>query len=317
MNQADRIRIFAEELWTWFDQNKRTLPWRDLVEKDDDHRAYLVLVSEIMLQQTQVSRVIDLYQKFIQTFPHLESLSKASNAEILRAWKGLGYNSRALRLRDAARTIHNDFAGQFPRTQGELVTIKGIGDYTAGALLNFAFDIPTPCIDVNIRRIVHRFFYGPEQADGTFAHSDTELTNVLQSIMDTALLMKRRTAKDFFSALMDFGSLVCTKNNPKWELFSPGMQSACKAYGKEIKRTKKVNKKEPGSLILGRFIPERLTRGKIIEFLRSHPDGARVSAIGEAIRNDWEKSKDAWLRDILSRLCRDELVQRRSKIYRL
>lgn len=318
MNNVQDVRIFASELWDWFERHKRTLPWRDLDEKNLDHKAYLILVSEVMLQQTQVSRVIVLYKKFIQLFPRIEDLSKASNSQILIAWRGLGYNNRALRLRDAAREIVQTYGGKFPREMDELQKLPGVGHYTAGAIRNFAFGIPTPCMDVNIRRILHRFFIGPENPDGTWKKSDRELLPLSEEVMTEALAMKKGSSADFFAALMDFGSLVCTKNNPKWDLMSKQLQSLCMAYGKEIKRTKKVNKKEPGRMMAGRFVPNRIFRGKIVDALRDAPNGLPIKALGAQAIADWSMGDHhAWLMGLLEKLKGDGLLQEKRGKYAL
>ena len=105
MTHAERTEKFVDEIWSWYARHKRTLPWRDLAIKNDTERAYRILVSEVMLQQTQVSRVIVIYKRFLRQFPKLEDLAAASNRDVILAWRGMGYNSRALRLRNAARTI--------------------------------------------------------------------------------------------------------------------------------------------------------------------------------------------------------------------
>lgn len=318
MPSLKHLSIFVEELWQWFDRHKRTLPWRDLKVKNADQRAYLVLVSEIMLQQTQVSRVTILYKKFIQQFPHIEALAEASNADVLQAWRGLGYNSRALRLRDAARRVIVDYAGTFPRTKGELKQLPGVGDYTAGALMNFAFHIPIPCIDTNIRRILHRFFVGPEKSDGTFRAADAFLEKILLQLMQLALKDPTRSSADFFAALMDFGSMVLTKSRPKWEQFSPRMKSICKAYGRDFKRTKKLFTKEPGRIIAGKFVPRRISRGKILELLRDQPRGLPINVIGQHVALDWNPQEHfLWLEKILKQLTKDNLINKRRTIYSL
>lgn len=346
MSDNSHICIFTSELKKWFAVNRRTLPWRDLTEKDPDQRAYLILISEIMLQQTQVPRVIVKYKEFVQRFPSLEALSKASNADVLIAWKGMGYNSRALRLRDAAKTIADRFSGQFPTDMESLLSIKGIGDYTAGAIRNFAFDIPTPCIDTNIRRILHRFFVGPENPDGTWKKDDRELIKIAAKALKVALKSsgrgrgvrgfrrnrrtdKRRSSSDtsdssvssessssWHAALMDFGSLVMTKTNPKWDQLSPELRSICKAYGKVKVRIKKVNKSEPGIDIDGRFIPRRIIRGKVVEALRGADSWMMIDEIfrmiGLGSMND-----QLWFDDLLKGLKRDGLIEIRGSKIRL
>ncbi len=320
MNRSDRIRIFYTELKHWFAVHKRTLPWRDLNVKDRNHRAYLVLVSEIMLQQTQVSRVIILYKNFIQTFPTIEDLSKASNREVLIAWKGLGYNSRALRLRDAAKTITTKFQGKFPHDSEHLQSISGIGHYTAGAIRNFAFGLPTACIDTNIRRILHRCFIGLENADGVWKKSDKILLELLEDVMAEAI-DSGWSAKDFYAAMMDFGSLVCTKNDPKWQLMPVKMRPIFKAYGKQIKRTPvpdpskglvqgTAKKREPGREVAGKFVPNRIFRGRVIDALREEERGLTLPEIGREIALDWSMGNHTeWLKGLLEKLKKDELIE--------
>ncbi len=333
MNRSDRIHIFCTELWSWFGRHKRVLPWRDLPEKNLDHKAYLVLVSEVMLQQTQVSRVIILYKNFIQKFPRIEALAKASNKEILIAWRGLGYNNRSLRLRDAARAI-TTLRGVFPRDMHQLQDLPGVGHYTAGAIRNFAFGIATPCIDVNIRRILHRFFVGPENEDGTWQNDDRYLLKLAEEVLHCAVHPSSpshlhrdgdgwraeragvraftRTTADFHAALMDFGSLVCTKNNPKWHLMSKKMQSACMAYGKEIIRTKKVNKKEPGRMMAGKYVPNRIFRGRIIEALRDARTVMTIEELGAHAITDWPvEDQREWFSGLLKGLEKDGLIEGR------
>ena len=170
MTHQERIEGFVREIWSWYARHKRTLPWRDLKVEYDSQRAYMVLVSEIMLQQTQVSRVQIVFKRFLESFPTLEDLAKATNAEVILAWRGMGYNSRVLRLRDAAKIICEEHQGIFPKEMDQLLSIKGIGNYTAGAIRNFAFHIPTACVDTNIRRIVHRTFFAPENPTKNFFH---------------------------------------------------------------------------------------------------------------------------------------------------
>lgn len=318
MNRSDRIRIFCSELKQWFSVHKRTLPWRDLKVKDRNHRAYLVLVSEIMLQQTQVLRVITMYKYFIQTFPSIQDLSKASNREVLIAWKGLGYNSRALRLRDAAKTITTKFQGKFPHDSEHLQLISGIGHYTAGAIRNFAFDLPTACIDTNIRRIVHRCFVGLENADGVWKVSDKKLLKLLEDVMSEAMKTGWKT-KDFYAAMMDFGSLVCKKNNPKWQLMPVKMRSVFTAYGKKIqrapvadpsKRSLQGKKREPGREVAGKFIPNRIFRGRVIDALREEERGLTLPEIGSRVAMDWSFGDHReWLKSLLEKLMKDELIE--------
>lgn len=177
---------------TWWEKNARTLPWRE------DLTPYSVLVSEVMLQQTQVTRVIPKYLEFLEVFPTMESLAEADTKPLLQVWSGLGYNRRAIWLRDAAREIVE--RGEFPQTTEKLCELKGIGPYTSRSILIFAFNRDLAAIDTNIRRILI--------ASG-FA-DDMMTDRQLQGIADRLLLKGR--SSDWHNALMDYGSEVLTSS---------------------------------------------------------------------------------------------------------
>ncbi len=367
MIRSERIQKFVEEIWAWYSRHKRTLPWRDLTIKDDAERAYRILVSEVMLQQTQVSRVIVIYKRFLRQFPRLQDLARASNRDVIMAWRGMGYNSRALRLRDATKTIANAYRGHFPQDIESLRSIPGIGPYTAAALLNFAFNIPTPCLDTNIRRILHRTFFGPEKADGTWRVDDKKLLKVVGEALHVAtqachpegsrLCGSRRSplrlrsltmtqpgssrtgdmrhmkydAANWHAALMDFGSLVQTKSNPKWNI--------CPLTAKGIMKTNSENfplpsvrpvhrslgeggsplssvLREPGRYIGSTFVPNRIFRGRIVEALRDVPEGLTLSELGKRICIDWSPPEQhEWLSGLLEKLKRDSLLSMRKQQY--
>ena len=147
------IPDFQHMILEWGRQHRRDMPWRDTRDP------YKILVSEVMLQQTQVSRVLSIYEKFLREFPTLEALAVASQPNLLRTWQGLGYWNRALRLRDAARMVVNEFGGQFPQEPASLRTLPGVGPYTAGAVACFAFGSAEPFLDTNIRRVYLYFFF--------------------------------------------------------------------------------------------------------------------------------------------------------------
>lgn len=315
MQRRERVLGFTETIWRWFTVHKRTLPWRDLPVQDDAERAYRILVSEVMLQQTQVPRVIVLYPRFLGQFPTLATLARASNADVIRAWRGMGYNSRALRLRDACRTIMDRCGGIFPKTMEELGAIKGIGHYTAAAIRNFAFNLPTPCIDTNIRRILHRTFVGPERPDGTWERDDRFLLHIAADVLDAALDgAPHHDARNWHAALMDFGSLVQTKKNPRWDVCPLTAQGLMKATAKKFPKSEvRIPKSEPGRTIAGRFVPNRIVRGRIVEVLRQTPSGLSLNAIGRRVASDWSLVvHHHWLEQILKRLEQDALVARRT-----
>lgn len=165
----EHISQFQEKILTWYSHNKRDLPWRPpslKLRKDGTRDPYKILVSEVMSQQTQLSRVIPKYEAWMVRFPTISELAAAPVSEVLRLWSGLGYNRRALNFQKASQVIVNDYQGEFPRRLDELVRLPGLGKYTASAVLCFAFNEQIPVIDTNIRKVItHEFFQGvlPEE----------------------------------------------------------------------------------------------------------------------------------------------------------
>lgn len=184
---------FSETLWDFYAKSGRTtLPWRQ-PEADGSFDPYNIMVSELMLQQTQVLRVIPKYHAFLERFPDVESLANAELGEVLREWQGLGYNRRAKFLWQGAQAIQEQ--GSFPTTQGELVKLPGIGPNTAGAILAYAFNQPIVFIETNVRTVyIHHFF-----ADRTEVH-DKEILSLVEQTLD------HESPREFYWALMDYGS---------------------------------------------------------------------------------------------------------------
>lgn len=193
---------FLETLWAYYAEHGRTeLPWR-AAEVDGSFDPYKIMVSELMLQQTQVQRVIPKYFAFLEQFPTVQSLARAELGNVLRAWQGLGYNRRAKFLWQAAKAIAEQ--GSFPRTQDELVKLPGIGPNTAGAILAYAYNQPVVFIETNVRTVyIHHFF-----EDRTDIH-DKEIVGLVTQTLD------REQPREFYWALMDYGShLKATIGNP-------------------------------------------------------------------------------------------------------
>lgn len=315
MKRREHITAFAEEIWSWYAKHKRILPWRDLSIADDTERAYAILVSEIMLQQTQVSRVERAFPRFLKQFPTLKDLAVASKREVILAWRGMGYNARALRLRDAARKVCTDYGGVFPCGMEDLQSIKGVGHYTAGAIRNFAFVLPTPCLDTNIRRILHRTFVGPERPDGTWVKRDAYLLKIAADVLAEALKHPTHTTADWHAALMDFGSLVCTKSNPRWEICPLTQRGICKAAYR-VKKGERNSRREPGRLVGSVFIPNRIVRGKIVEELRDASRGLCRDDIGRRVCLDWSPQwHGEWLEGLLRTLVHDQLIAQSGRYY--
>lgn len=187
---------FTDTVWTYYHDYGRDLPWRHSTQSDA-FDPYLILVSEIMLQQTQVQRVIHKYQEFLALFPTVASLAEAPLADVLRAWQGLGYNRRAKFLWQAAQTVVQQYNGVFPSDQNSLVGLPGVGVNTAGAILAYAFNKPVVFIETNIRTVfIHHFF-----TDRDDVH-DKELLPLIADTLD------QHNPREWYWALMDYGSYL-------------------------------------------------------------------------------------------------------------
>ncbi len=197
--KSEKIAVFRKTVRRHFKKNGRhTLPWRKTRDP------YRILVSEIMLQQTQVDRVVPFYRAFLKRFPTVPALAKASLGDVLRAWQGLGYNRRAKMLHDAAKAIVSDHGGKVPRAYEELLALPGIGPYTARAVRTFAWDESEAFIETNIRAVfIHHFFPRKKKI------IDAELLKLIGDTLD------RKKPREWYWALMDYGSkLKRTVPNP-------------------------------------------------------------------------------------------------------
>lgn len=233
---------FQKLIYHYYQNKGRTLPWRET------RNPYYILVSEIMLQQTQVERVIEKYQKFIVLFPDIETLDRLPLQKILKVWQGLGYNRRALALKKMARIIVEDYRGEIPRSVEELVKLPGIGYTTASEIAAFAFNQPAVFIETNIRSVfLHHFF--PERDDV----SDDEILPLVAKTVD------RSNPREWYYALMDYGTFL------KKEYVNPNRKS--RHYYKQSPFN--------GS--------NRQIRGKIVKYLTENRSGT-----GKQIARDLE-----------------------------
>ena len=195
-----QLRKFEREIWNYYKGNKRDLPWRRTTNP------YYILISEVMLQQTQVSRVILKYEEFIKKFSTIESLAKASKAEVLTLWQGLGYNRRALFLKRASETLfeQNPKNPHLPTTREELLKLPGIGQSTAGALLAFAFNTPVPFIETNIRAVFLYFLFKESSSV-----SDIHIYELLQETLNHK--KQKENPREWYYALYDYGTMLKVK----------------------------------------------------------------------------------------------------------
>lgn len=225
-----QIKKFQTKIWNYYEVNGRNFVWRQKITP------YFVVVSEIMLQQTQTKRVAEKFPEFIKLFPNFTALSKASPAQIISAWQGLGYNRRALFLHRLAKIVVHEYHGRLPHNPEELIKLPGIGKNTAGSIAAFAFNAPTVFIETNIRSVyLHEFF--PTQTEV----SDTDLLPFIQASVS------KQNPREWYYALMDYG--VALK----------------KEYGNPSRASKHHHKQ---STFKG---SERAVRGEILRLLSKKP----------------------------------------------
>ncbi len=203
-------------LLIWFEKNKRPLPWRH------QRHWYYIWVSEVMLQQTQVEQAIPYYQKFIKKFGTVVCLAEASEQEILKAWEGLGYYSRARHLHQAARIIVQQHNAKLPTDRQELLRLPGFGPYTANAVLSIAFNLPYGVVDGNIKRVISRLFLISDDISKSKTHAK------IQTIMSG--LLPPHSSRAFNEAMMELGALICLPTAPLCE--NCPLSPQCQAFNK-------------------------------------------------------------------------------------
>lgn len=226
--QQEVVEHIRRELLAWYWENKRDLPWRKT--KDP----YCIWVSEIMLQQTRVDTVIPYYERFISQFPTVEALADAPEDQVIKAWEGLGYYSRARNLHQAAKVVKEKFHGRVPSELHEISKLKGIGSYTAGAILSIAFNKKAPAVDGNVMRVFSRFFAIKD--DISLVQTKKKMERIADAVIP------EKAPGDFNQALMELGALICTPTSPQC-LFCP-VRPVCHAYHQGLEEELPVKKKK-------------------------------------------------------------------------
>ena len=194
------MALFHNTLINWFQQNKRNLPWRN------SHNPYFIWISEIIFQQTRIEQGIPWYLRFVERFPDIKTLAKASEEDVLLIWQGLGYYSRARNLHQAARQVMIEFNGEFPKTFDQIRNLKGVGDYTASAIASISFGLPHAVIDGNVYRVLSRIFGNTTPIDS--AAGKKEFARLAESLLD------KENPGLYNEAIMEFGALQCRPSNP-------------------------------------------------------------------------------------------------------
>ena len=261
---------FTRSVLSWYDRGHRDLPWRHM--KD----AYRIWVSEIMLQQTRAETVISYYERFLSRYPTVEALAEADDAELLKAWVGLGYYSRARSLKKAAGIIVSQYGGQLPQTTKELEGLPGIGSYTAGAVASIAYGVPAAAVDGNVERVICRY-YAIEKEVGTPA-----VRREIHALTQELVPADRPGA--FANAMMEMGATLCTPKNPAC-LLCP-VRESCKGFAAGLaaelphKPKKKAQRVENRSILLVFCKGHVLTtvrKEKLLGGLSVFPDALEIS----------------------------------------
>ncbi len=271
MKTKKEIIAFKRKIWGYYKTHKREFVWRNTTDP------YKILVSEVMLQQTQVSRVKEKYPLFLKAFPTLGALAKAPLSDVLKAWQGMGYNRRAMMLKRTAEEVTKDWGGKLPNTFEELTTLPGIGQSTAGAVVAFAYGKPSVFIETNIRRVFIHFFFKNKTKI-----SDDDIRPLIEASVST------QKPRDWYYALMDYGVKLA-----KEEKKNPNQRS--KHYTKQ-------------STFEG---SNRQVRGNILKLLVKHEKATEV-----LLRKNIKRPKEK-VKEILDSLLKEGFIKKEGRVYTL
>ena len=278
----------------WYAEHARDLPWRRTTDP------YAVLVSEVMLQQTQVSRTVPKYASFLETFPTLEALAEAPVAEVIRAWSGMGYNARAVRLQALAQRVVAHHGGKLPRTAAELRALPGIGPYTAAAVACFAFGASEPVLDTNVYRVLSRVVHGLEPP------SRPELVPLAEAMLPGPGAPLNASA--WHQALMDVGATICLVSKPACAVCPLREHCAAAPLLAAAGAPRRLAERSvPHAPKQGAFAGStRFHRGRIVEALRRLPPGEslgrrELAAAGGLPQAEVAAIVDGLVRDGLAR----------------
>jgi A/G-specific adenine glycosylase len=285
--RADLAKVQSRVI-VWFDQHGRRFPWRETRDP------YATLVAEVMLQQTQTGRVAPTYSEFLDRFPTIDRLAHAPAMTVIQAWRGLGYNRRAVDLQRTAQAIVGEHGGVFPREPAGLRKLPGLGDYSANAIACFAFDAQVPVVDINVRRVLARTALG--------RNSDEAPADKTASL--AAAWLPAGEAYRWNQALMDIGAMVCRPGRPLCAKCP--LRSACLFYarGRHTRaEPRRVSSSEPfeGS--------RRQARGTIVDHLRrAARKGITLGALAGQMHHEGERNLE-WLVEILAKLEQEGLAE--------
>ncbi|MEL7526177.1 MAG: A/G-specific adenine glycosylase [Pseudomonadota bacterium] len=274
----------SHALLNWYDRHARRLPWRvppdnrKLGEVPDPYRIWL---SEVMLQQTTVAAVKDYFEKFTRTWPRVEDLAAAKEEDVMKAWAGLGYYSRARNLKKCAEAIAREHAGRFPETEDALLALPGIGPYTAAAIATIAFDRHAAVVDGNVERVLSRL----RQIETPLPAAKAEIKR------EMAALTPEDRPGDFAQAVMDLGATICTPKRPACGL-CPWM-AVCRVQNSSLAESlpRKAPKKEKPTRFGAAFVAVDGSDGSVL--LRRRPPRGLLGGMTEVPGTDWSETFDS------------------------
>lgn len=287
-----KVEAVLNTLMSWYGENGRDLPWRRT------RNPWRILVSEVMLQQIQVKRAIPFYEAFVGRFPTARALAEAPLSEAIKVWGDLGRYRRVVNLHETSRILVEDFGGEVPPDPEVLVKLPGVGAYTAGAVACFAFGEDAAFLDTNVRRVLHRLFYGADVPRPVVAEG--ELLRLAKA------LVPRGQGWEWGQSVIEFGAMQCTARKPLCE--SCPLSDLCAArptiWGliSTLPLPAKASQKYEGS--------NRYYRGRVLAKLRDAPkEGVTLRELGEGLREDFSEADLPWLCGIVRSLERDGLVK--------
>ncbi|OLD79846.1 MAG: hypothetical protein AUI33_02305 [Ignavibacteria bacterium 13_1_40CM_2_61_4] len=297
-NNLKKAQSIRRRLSLWYAKNRRSFIWRDT------HDPYTILVSEIMLQQTQTSRIQEKLPQFLKQFPTLRALAESPRGKVIRAWQGIGYNNRAVRLHELAQLVLQKYNGRLPRKIEQLETLPGIGPYTSHAVASFAFGEHVPVVDVNIHRVLSRIFWKMKNFSDRRARA---------LVCKMAARVLPEDSYSWNQAVMDLGSTICRAAKPLCGQCP--VRDYCASAHLEYTSVHRVSarrsrERKPEPSYNG--IPRRLWRGRIVEALRNveRDRPLAVTELGRAIKPDFRTSELPWLIRVVDRLAKDGVLYR-------
>ena len=297
------VEDLHQKLYNWYLEHGRSFPWRETSDP------YKIVISEMMLQQTQTSRVLPKYLEFLHKFPTWGELANASQGDVIRAWQGLGYNSRAMRLHMLAKSVVNDHKCILPNDIETLMHLPGIGPYTAGAVMVFAFRKAVPFYDVNIKRVLSRYFYELEEQQSL---QEKDIKALVEEVYD------QEHPYEFFQTIMDIGATMCLANSAICG--NCPLRKKCKTrpeidHDPLVLRIHRTKKNLPKKIAFKDS--KRFRRGKIIDILRDQKEPISETHLFKEYKVLVENSEKKEFMEILNMLKKEGLVFETNTKYHL